>query len=77
MANYVTNVSDKRRGTLLLLWCICMLGMFPLYYWYVGRKIGVLRLLTMNYFMFGAISDLGKILFGSFRDNVGYPIRQW
>ena len=38
--------------------------------------MGMFRLITGNYFMIGAISDLIKIITGSFRDNVGAPVRK-
>lgn len=76
MANYVTITSDKKKGVVLLLWFLGIFGMFPFYYWYVGRRAGIFRWLTLNYFLLGGIRDLFRIVFGSFRDNVGAPLRQ-
>ena len=77
MANYVTNTSDKSKKTTLIL-CI-LLGWIPLictvYYWYVGRRGGILRAFTANYFLIGWISDIIKIATGGFTDNVGAPLR--
>ena len=76
MANYVTVASDKSKIVLLIIWFLCGFGILPVYYWYVGRRMGLLRLITGYYFMIGAISDLIKIITGSFRDNVGAPVRK-
>lgn len=74
MASYVTGTSDKRKFTALVL-CIFG-GFFGLHYFYVGRiGRGFLYLFTMGLFMFGWAIDIFKILFGSFRDNVGAPLR--
>lgn len=77
LANYVTNTSDKSKGKALLL-CI-LLGWIPFigncYYWYVGRRGGILRTLTANYFLIGWIKDIIKIATGGFVDNVGAPLR--
>lgn len=74
MANYVTNTSDKNKTTALLL-CI-FLGLFGVHYFYVGRiGRGIVALFTMNFFCFGWIVDIFRILLGTFRDNVGAPLR--
>ena len=77
MANYVTSTSDKSKKTALLL-CI-LFGWFPFisncYYWYVGRRGGLLRALTVNYLWIGWIMDIVKIATGGFVDNVGAPLR--
>ena len=77
MANYVTNTSDKKKGTALLL-CI-LFGWIPIicncYFWYVGRRGGIFRAITANYFFIGWISSIIKIATGAFVDNVGAPLR--
>ena len=77
MANYVTNTSDKSKKKALIL-CI-ILGWMPVlccsYYWYVGRRGGILRAFTINYFLIGYVADIVKIATGGFRDNVGAPLR--
>ncbi len=72
--NYVTNSSDKKRGTALVL---CLIGgMFGLHQFYVGRiGKGVLYMCTAGLFIFGWIGDLMKIINGKFTDNVGNPLR--
>ncbi len=78
MANYVTETSDKHKGMALIL-CI-LLGWMPIigncYYWYVGRRGGLIRALTCNYFWIGWVIDIIRILTGGFRDNVGAPLRK-
>lgn len=78
MANYVTVTSDKSKNVAFLL-CL-FLGFFPLfsgcYYWYVGRRMGFWRSITFNHFFIGWGHDLIKIMNGSFRDNVGAPLRR-
>lgn len=74
MANYVTGTSDKKKSTALIL-CIFG-GIFGLHYFYVGRiGKGILYLFTAGLFMFGWVIDIFKILFGTFQDNVGMPLR--
>lgn len=74
MANYVTQTSDKRRGTALLL-CI-FLGFLGAHNFYVGRiGRGVVYLFTMGLFGIGWVADIVRIVLGSFRDNVGVPLR--
>ena len=76
MANYVTNSSDKSRGVAMLL-CL-FLGWAGIHYFYVGRiGKGLLYLFTGGFFFIGWFIDCFKILLGSYRDNVGAPLRQW
>lgn len=77
MANYVTNTSDKKKGTALILCCIGFIGIGGLHYFYVGRiGKGILYLLTGGLFLIGTIADLIKISTGGFTDNVGAPLRE-
>ena len=74
MANYVTNTSDKKKSTALIL-CI-FLGILGAHYYYVGRiGRGLVCTFTANFFMIGWIMDILKIASGTFRDNVGNPLR--
>ena len=74
MANYVTNTSDKKRMTALLL-CI-FFGWFGAHRYYVGKiGTGILYTFTAGLFGIGWIIDIFKILLGTFRDNVGAPLR--
>jgi len=75
MANYVTMTSDKKKGTALLL-CL-FLGWLGAHRFYVGKiGTGLLYALTFGFFFIGAVIDFFSILMGSFRDNVGAPLRE-
>ena len=76
MANYVTPTSDKKKKVCIILWFVGFFGMFPFYYWYVGKRMGLFRVITLNFFWLGGMADLIRILTGSFRDNVGMPLRE-
>ena len=71
---YVTNSSDKKRSTALIL---CLFGgIFGLQHFYVGRiGKGILYACTAGLCFFGWFGDLMKILNRNFTDNVGNPIR--
>lgn len=76
MARYFTPASDKRKGVALFL-CL-FLGILGFHQFYVGRiGSGILYFCTCGLFFFGVIADLIKILNGSFRDNMGMPLREW
>jgi TM2 domain-containing membrane protein YozV len=76
MAEYVTSTSDKKRKVALLL-CIFG-GILGLHLFYVGRiGKGILYLFTLGLFFIGLFIDFFSILFGSFRDNVNAPLREW
>lgn len=75
MTQYVTYTSDKKKGVALIL-CI-FLGLLGVHNFYVGRiGRGILFLLTGGLFSIGWLVDIIKIATGSFRDNVGAPLRQ-
>ena len=75
MSQYVTYTSDKKKGTALLL-CI-FLGLLGVHNFYVGRiGRGLLFLCTGGLFAIGWLTDIVRIATGSFRDNVGAPLRQ-
>lgn len=65
----------KSRWALLALWYVCGAGLIPIYYRYANRRAGVLRVLTLNYLMVGAVTDMVLILAGRFRDGSGAQIR--
>jgi len=75
MANYVTQTSDKKKWTALFL---CLLfGIFGVHRFYVGKiGTGIIYLFTFGIGFIGVIIDLISILLGSFRDNVGAPLRE-
>lgn len=74
MANYQTMTSEKNKDTALML---CILGgLFGLHQYYVGNIFkGIIYTCTAGLFTIGWISDIIKISLGSFRDNVGLPLR--
>lgn len=75
MANYVTQTSDKKRWTALFL-CL-FLGIFGVHRFYVGKIVtGIIYLCTFGVGFIGVIIDFISLLLGSFRDNVGAPLRQ-
>lgn len=75
MANYVTQTSDKSKRTALI--CCALGGLFGVHQFYVGNiGKGILYACTGGLFVFGWIGDLIKIALGSFRDNVGAPLRE-
>lgn len=75
MGSYVTQTSDKKKKTALI--CCLVAGIFGFHHFYVGNIAkGLLYLCTLGLFIFGVLVDLIKILTGSFRDNVGAPLRE-
>lgn len=73
---YVVQTSDKSRTVALLL--AFFLGEIGVHYYYVGRiGMGILYTLTGGLFGIGWVIDIVKIIVGSFRDNVGQPLREW
>lgn len=77
MATYVTNTSDRSKLVALLLCCLGLIGVAGIHRFYTGKVVsGVIWLLTGGLFGIGTIIDLISIALGSFRDNVGAPLRQ-
>lgn len=77
MPNYVTPTSDKRKIVALILCVIGFFGVGGLHRFYVGKiGTGLLWLLTGGLCGIGTIIDFISIVFGSFRDNVGMPLRR-
>jgi restriction system protein len=73
--NYMTITSDKSKTVALIL-CICF-GYVGAHYFYVGRfGRGLVALCTLDYFMIGWIIDIFVIMSGTFKDNVGIPLRE-
>ena len=77
MANYVTVSSEKNKKTALLLCLLGFIGLGGIHDFYLGRiSSGIIKLITINWFLFGTIIDLIKLLSGGYRDNAGAPLRQ-
>lgn len=75
MANYVTQSSDKSKK--VTFWLCLFGGMLGLHQFYVGKiGKGLLYMCTAGLFFIGVIADLISISLGSFKDNVGAPLRQ-
>lgn len=74
VTNYVTVTSNKSKTVALLL-CI-FLGYLGVHQFYVGKVgLGLVYLFTFGLFGIGWMIDIIKILLGTFRDNVGAPLR--
>ena len=72
----VRYVSEKSRTITLI---ICFLfGLFGGHYFYIGKiRRGFLYLFTGGLLGVGWIIDFFKIIFGSFKDKYGLPIKEW
>lgn len=75
-ADPISTVSNKRKDILICIWCCGVWGCLPFYYWYVGRRPGFFRVITMNYFFIGGLVDLVAIATGTFRDGNGQQIKE-
>ena len=75
MSTYVTNTSDKKKSTALIL---CIVGGYVgLHQYYVGKiGMGILYTCTAGLWGVGWFLDIFRILLVSFRDNVGAPLRE-
>ena len=77
MGIYVTNTSDRNKLVALILCCLGFIGVAGIHRFYVGKVMsGIIWLFTGGLFGVGTIIDLISIAMGSFRDNVGAPLRQ-
>lgn len=77
MANYTTITSDKEKKTAMLLCCLGFVGIGGIHDFYLGKiGSGIIKIITINWFMIGTIIDLIKISTGSYKDNAGAPLRQ-
>lgn len=71
---FVPVQSSKNKTTALIL-CI-LLGYFGIHQFYAGKVgMGILYLFTMGLFGIGWIIDIIMIATGSFKDNLGLPIK--
>jgi len=75
MAQYTTITSDKSKKTAFRL-CLFggFLGLHQFYVWRIGK--GMLYMFTFGLFLFGWLSDLFKIISGTYQDNVGAYLRE-
>lgn len=77
MANYTTITSDKSKKMAMILCCLGFVGIGGIHDFYLGKIVrGIIKLLTINWFLIGTIIDLISIAVGSYRDNSGAPLRQ-
>lgn len=77
MSNYTTITSDKDKKKATILCAIGFLGIGGLHDFYLGKiGLGVVKLLTANFFIIGTVIDLIKITTGGYRDNAGAPLRK-
>lgn len=77
MANYTTITSDKEKKTATLLCCLGFVGVGGIHDFYLGKiGSGIIKIITLNWFMIGTVIDLIKISTGSYKDNAGAPLRQ-
>ena len=75
MAYYFTPTSDRSKIVALVL-CI-FLGVMGVHRFYVGKiGTGILYLFTGGFCGIGWLVDVISIATGSFRDNVGMPLRR-
>lgn len=73
-ANYVVPASDKKKW--VAFWMCLLGGWLGIHRFYVGKIFtGILYLLTLGLFGFGALIDLICILCGGFKDNAGMALR--
>ncbi|MCK9479898.1 MAG: TM2 domain-containing protein [Firmicutes bacterium] len=75
MSQYVTQTSDKKKKTAFKL---CLFGgWMGLHHFYVGNiGNGFIYFMTFGLCLFGVLADLYSISMGTFRDNVGVPLRE-
>jgi TM2 domain-containing membrane protein YozV len=74
-ANYVTVTSDKSKQTALILCAIGFVGLGGLHDFYLGRiGSGIIKLITLNWLIFGTVVDLIKIANGTYKDGAGAPV---
>lgn len=73
---YAYATSDKSRMAALVL-CI-FFGFFGAHQFY-ARKVfmGLIYLFTAGLFGIGVFIDFLRILLGSFKDDMGMPLRRW
>lgn len=72
---YVVHTSDKSKQTTLLL-CI-FAGYIGIHDFYVGKiGMGIVKMLTLNFFTIGWIIDILKCASGTYKDGAGVAIRK-
>lgn len=77
MATSVTNTSHKKKQTVLILCCLGFIGFGGIHDFYVGNiGKGIIKLITLNWFVIGTIIDLVKIAGGTYTDGSGTAIRE-
>jgi len=77
MTNYQTISSDKSKKKALYLCLLGFIAIGGIHDFYLGKiGSGCIKLITINYVMFGTIIDLIKISTGGYTDNSGQPLRK-
>jgi len=72
---YVTVTSDKSKKKALKL--CAWGGIFGIHDFYLGKYIlGIIKLVTLNFFLLGWICDLIRIASGGYKDNAGAYLRK-
>lgn len=75
--HYTTITSDKSKKTAMILCLIGFIGIGGLHDFYVGKiGAGILKLITINWFLIGSIADIIKISTGTYTDGSGQPLRK-
>lgn len=73
---HVVITSDKEKKTALILCCLCFVGLGGIHDFYLGNiGKGIVKLITVNWFLIGGFLDLIKIASGAYRDSSGAPLR--
>lgn len=74
---YVVQTSDKSKQTTLILCAIGFLGLGGLHDFYLGKVgLGLIKLITLNFFVIGSVVDIIKIANGTYTDGAGVAIRK-
>ena len=72
-----TTTSHKSKKTTLILCCLGFIGLGGIHDFYVGNiGKGIVKLITLNWFLIGTIVDLIKIASGTYTDGAGEAIRK-
>lgn len=74
---YVVVASDKSKQTTLILCALGFVGLGGIHDFYLGRiGMGIIKLITANFFLIGTIIDIIKVANGTYRDGAGVPVKK-